>query len=103
MNASGPEGFKAMAAGFRTAFPDALLTVEEMIAEGDKVVTWAIFTGTHKGPLEGIPPTGKRVQVIDIDLWRLENGKIVETRAHFDQLGMMAQLEALGVMAGREE
>jgi steroid delta-isomerase-like uncharacterized protein len=103
VSAAGPEGFKAIAAGFRTAFPDARLTIQEIIAEGDKVVTWAVFTGTHNGPLEGIPPTGKQVRVKDVDLWRVENGKVVETLTHFDQLGMLQQLGVLGGMDGREE
>ena len=103
MSAVGPEGFKAMAAGFRTAFPDAHLEIEDMVAEGDKVVTWAVFTGTHTGPLGEIPSTGRPVRVKDVDLWRLDNGKVVEARAHFDQLGMMQQLGVLGAMAGEKE
>lgn len=99
MSAVGPEGFKAMAAGFRTAFPDAHIEIEDMVAKDDKVVTWAVFTGTHTGPLGEIPPTGRHVQVKDVDLWRLETGKIVEARAHFDQLGVMQQLGVLGAIA----
>ena len=100
MSAAGPEGFKDLAAVFRTAFPDGRFIIEDILAEGDKVVTWASFTGTHEGPLQGIPPTGRRVKVKDIDLYRLENGKIVELWAHFDQLSMLQQL---GVMGGAEE
>ena len=100
MSAAGAEGFKELAAVFRTAFPDGRFIIEDILAEGDKVVTWASFTGTHEGPLQGIPPTGRRVKVKDIDLYRLENGKIVELWAHFDQLSMLQQL---GVMGGAEE
>jgi steroid delta-isomerase-like uncharacterized protein len=88
----GIEGFKQLAASFRTAFADGKFVIEDMVAEGDKVVTWAHFIGTHTGPLEGMPPTGQRVKVKDVDLFRLENGKVVETWTHFDQLGMMHQL-----------
>lgn len=103
MSATGSEGFKALSAMFHTAFPDGKFVIEDIIAEGDKVVTWAFFTGTHEGPLQGIPPTGKQVYVKDVDLYRLENGKIVEVRAHFDQLGMMQQLGVLGAMGGEGE
>ncbi len=102
MAAAGSEGFKALAAAFRTAFPDGQLEIQDILAEGDKVITWAVFTGTHNGPLEGIPPTGKKVSVKDVDLYRLQDGKVVSMRAHFDQLGMMQQLGVLGGMAGKE-
>jgi steroid delta-isomerase-like uncharacterized protein len=103
MSMAGPEGFKAMAAGFRMAFPDAHLIIQDIIAEGDTVVTWAVFKGTHEGPLEGLPPTGRQVEVKDVDLWRLEHGKVVGTRTHFDRLGMMHQLGVLGGMAEGEK
>jgi len=96
----GIEGFKELATTLHTAFPDGRLVIEDIIAEGDKVVIWAYFTGTHEGPLEGMPPTGKRVKVVDVDLYRLENGKVVESWAHMDELGMMQQL---GVTGGEEE
>ena len=92
----GVEGFKQLAASFRTAFADGKFVIEDMVAEGDKVVTWAYFIGTHTGPLEGMPPTGQRVKVKDVDLFRLEGGKVVETWTHFDQLGMMQQLGMAG-------
>lgn len=96
----GIEAFKGMLAAYRGAFPDGRLHVEEVLAEGDKVITWGVFTGTHLGTFEGIPPTGKEVRVKDVDLYRLENGKIVEMRANMDQMGMMQQLGLLG--AGEE-
>ncbi|HSR20537.1 MAG TPA: ester cyclase [Anaerolineales bacterium] len=96
----GLQGFKQLAADFRTAFPDGRFVIEDLVAEGETVVYWGYFTGTHQGPLEGIPPTGKPVKVKDVDLFRFENGKIVETWTHFDQPGMMMQL---GVLGGPEE
>lgn len=102
MSAVGPEGFKAVVSGFRAAFPDAQLFIQDIIAEGDTVITWAIFKGTHLGPLEGIPPTGKEVTVTDVDLWRLAHGRVVETRTHFDQMGMLYQLGVYGMVAGEK-
>ncbi len=96
----GLEGFKEMVATFRTAFPDARMAIGDVIAEGDKVITWAYFTGTHRGPLEGIPPTGKTVKVKDVDFFRIENGKVVESSTTFDRLGMLKQL---GVISEPEE
>lgn len=103
MRAVGLAGFKEMVAAFRTAFPDARMTIEDVIAEGDKVITWAYFTGTHRGPLEGIPPTGKRVKVKDVDLFRIEQGKIVESSTTFDRLGMLKQLGVISVPEEGEE
>ena len=84
MRVLGIEGFKEIIAMFRTAFPDGRLGIEDIIAEGDKVVTWAYFTGTHRGPLEGIAPTGRRVKVKDVDLYRLE---LREEYPHFTANG----------------
>lgn len=103
MRAVGLAGFKEMVAAFRTAFPDARMTIEDVIAEGDKVITWAYFTGTHRGPLEGIPPTGKRVKVKDVDLFRIEQGKVVESSTTFDRLGMLKQLGVISVPEEGEE
>ncbi len=63
----------------------------------------AYFTGTHRGPLEGIPPTGKPVKVKDVDLFRIENGKVVESSTTFDRLGMLKQLGIISVPEEREE
>jgi len=88
----GPEGFKMVIGLFLAAFPDMHATIEEALAEGDKVITRGYFTGTHKGDFQGIPPTGKQVNVKYIDIWRVENGKMVENWVRLDQLGMMQQL-----------
>jgi steroid delta-isomerase-like uncharacterized protein len=92
MPAAGVEGFKQVVEMFRIAFPDIHLDVSHYVADGDYVVTWATVNGTHKGPLEGIPPTGKSVSVLDVDMWRVENGRITESWAHFDQAGLLRQL-----------
>jgi steroid delta-isomerase-like uncharacterized protein len=99
----GREGFKELTAAFRTAFPDGRMVIEDIIAEGNRVVTWAYFTGTHRGPLEGIPPTGRRVKVKDADLFRVENGRVVESSTTFDRLGMLKQLGVITVPEGEGE
>jgi predicted ester cyclase len=76
--APGSEGFKGVFAMMLSAFPDYHSTVEEQIAEGDKVVTRFISEGTHQGEFLGIAPTGNRVRVTGIDIDRLVEGKIVE-------------------------
>ena len=90
--APGAEGMKQLITMYRTAFPDLQLTVEEMVAEGDTVVTRTTMRGTHKGELMGIPPTGKHVTMRGLDLVRLTGGKAVEVWHHDDELGMMQQL-----------
>jgi steroid delta-isomerase-like uncharacterized protein len=103
MRMVGVDGFKELLAVYRTAFPDFRLTVSEMIAEGDKVITWATFTGTHRGPLEKLPATGRAVSVKDVDLWRVQNGKVVESWANFDQWGLMKQLGVIPEEGAEEE
>lgn len=90
--APGIEGFKQVVALFTTAFPDMRVTIEEELAEGDKIITRGYFTGTHKGVFQNIPPTGKSIKVKYIDIWRIEKGKLVENWVQMDQLGMLQQL-----------
>lgn len=76
-----------------TAFPDVQVNVEEMIAEGDKVVIRLTVTGTHKGVLMGtIQPTGKPATWTGIDILGIKNGKIVERWSQRDLLGLMRQI-----------
>ena len=63
VSAEGRQGLKEMLGSFRTAFPDARLEVEHILAEGDKVMTWSNLMGRHIGPLEAVPAIGKKVQV----------------------------------------
>ena len=76
----------------RAAFPDLQYTVEDQIAEGDKVVTRYTASGTHRGELMGIAPTGSRVEITGISITRVEDGKIEEIWETHDALGMMRQL-----------
>jgi steroid delta-isomerase-like uncharacterized protein len=89
---TGPEGAKQLVTVYRNAFPDVRFTVDEQIAEGDKVVTRWTADGTHKGELQGIPATGKSSTVTGIAVDRIVNGKIAESWGIFDQFGMMQQL-----------
>lgn len=89
---SGIEGVKQTMRLFTTAFPDWHLTIEDLIAEGDRVVMRGVATGTHRGAFMGIPPTEKRVTVPGVHIMRIANGKIVEHWAQGDFLGMMQQL-----------
>ena len=94
---SGIEGFKQFIAMVATAFPDLQVTIEDLIAEGDKVVARVTVRGTHKGTLMGnIPPTGKHAVWTGIDIFQIANGKIVGRWNQRDLLGLMQQL---GVIA----
>jgi ketosteroid isomerase-like protein len=74
------------------AFSDIQVTLEDLIAEGDKVVTRQTLRGTHTGAFQGIPATGKSATVTGIFIFRLAGGKIVEQWAVLDQLGVLRQL-----------
>jgi steroid delta-isomerase-like uncharacterized protein len=92
---AGPEGQKQLVSTYQTAFPDAHWHVEDMIAEGDKVVTRWTGSGTHKAVLQGnppIPPTGRQVTVPGVWVHRIAGGKIVESWNVWDTLGMLQQL-----------
>ena len=91
----GLEAAKQAAADYRRAFPDLRVTLEDLIAEGDKVVARLRFRGTHRGELDGIAPTGRRVDCSGIVVSRMEGGKFAEDWASFDDLGMMRQLGVL--------
>ncbi len=80
---------------FLTAFPDMHTTVEELIAEGDLVAARLVIEGTHRGPFAGHPPTGRHVSFISHRFYRLEDGKVAETWAMQDRLGLMEQLGVL--------
>ncbi len=88
----GPEGVKQFASMYRNAFSDVQVTVEDQIAEGDKVVTRWRGSGIHQGEFMGIPPTGNRAELTGITISRFANGKIVEDWTNSDTLGMLQQL-----------
>ncbi len=86
------EGIKIVTAMFRGAFPDSYFTVEDMVAEGDKVATRKTFHGTHEGEFMGIPPSGRSVSMGLIDIVRISEGRVVEHWSMGDNLGMVRQL-----------
>ena len=88
----GLDGHKAIVALFRTAFPDQWWRIEDLIAEGDKVVARTTMTGTHLGDFFGIPPTGRSVTLTGVHIMRVADGKIVEHWGSNDDLNLMRQL-----------
>lgn len=78
------ETFKETFAEAREGFPDLSITVEDVMAEGDRVAARVTMRGTHRGEFQGIAPTGKRVEVKAIDMFRISDGKIVEHWGHAD-------------------
>jgi len=89
----GIEAARQFAASFRSAFPDLSCTIEEQIAEGDKVVSRWRASGTHEGETEELgPPTGNRIEITGISLERISEGKVVESWDNYDAMGMMQQL-----------
>lgn len=98
----GPEGFKQNVAAFRGAFPDIEFTIEDLIAEDDRVVLRAAGRGTHRGELMGIEPTGRSVTLAGIVIFRIEDGQIAERWAQFDTVGMLRQLGAAPAPGDRD-
>jgi steroid delta-isomerase-like uncharacterized protein len=90
----GLEGLKEVLRGLRGAFPDMHWSIEEQIAEGDKVLTRFEWTGTHRGVFLGVPATNRPVKVWGMVIDRLQNEKIKDTRIIMDTLGLMMQLGA---------
>jgi steroid delta-isomerase-like uncharacterized protein len=91
----GPDGVKQQAAMYGGAFPDIQMTVEEQVAEGDKVVTRWSARGTHQGELMGVPASGNQVTLTGITIARVADGKIQEEWSNWDGLGMMQQIGAM--------
>lgn len=89
------DGLKGFASAFRGSFPDWHSTFEELVAEGDRVAERWTGRGTHRGELQRIAPTGKRVEVPGSVFYRIVGGKIVEFRGQLDMMGMMQQLGAM--------
>ena len=77
---------------FLTAFPDVHITIDDLIAEGDKVVARLRASATNTGPFAGQPPTGKKVQIHSIRIYRIAGGKIIDTWAMQNRLELMEQL-----------
>jgi steroid delta-isomerase-like uncharacterized protein len=91
----GVEAMKAFVAGYRRAFPDATSTVEDQVAEGDKVVTRWSARGTHRRQLGPMPPTDREFEMDGITMERIEDGRIAEVWVARDELGLLRQLGVL--------
>ena len=89
------EGAKQFFAMIRTAFPDLNMAIEDMVAEGDRVVVRVTMSGTHQGEFMGIPATGKRISVPTIDIMRFDGEKVAEHWGVTDTMAMMQQLGAM--------
>ena len=93
-NEIGPEAVKRGVASRRLSFPDIHVTIEDMIAEGDKIVARLTFRGTHDGVFLGIPPTGKEVSWSGIWIYRVANGLFAERWHNYDMQGLLEQINA---------
>ena len=98
MTTHGLEQYKQLVMMYFAAFPDLHLTIEDEIAEGDKVVTRVTARGTHQGSFMGIAPTGKHAVVTGIVIDRFANGKTVEAWNNLDDLGLLQQLGVVPTM-----
>jgi predicted ester cyclase len=89
----GPGLYKALASRTREIFPDMKFTVADTVAAGEKVALRWRMTGTHQGPMFGVEPTGREVELTAIEINRFADGQLIETWTQSDQLGLMDQLE----------
>jgi steroid delta-isomerase-like uncharacterized protein len=97
----GAEAMKRFARKFREAFPDFHDSVDIQIAEGDMVATRFTSTGTHRGTFMGVEPTNRELTWTGITIDRIAEGKIVESWANWDMMGMMQQLNAVSAPSER--
>ena len=88
----GPQAMKEHIAGWIASFPDLHFSIEQMLSEGDRVVTQLLMEGTHQGPWMGIPASGKKVQIRMLTIHRVVKGKIVEDWVLVESLGFFQQL-----------
>ena len=95
----GIEAAKASITGYRSAFPDLHVTIEQQIAEGEYVTTRWSARGTHEGDLLGIAPTGKQATVTGITIDRIVDGRFTESWTNWDTLGLLQQLGAVPALA----
>jgi predicted ester cyclase len=91
----GLQGHNAIVRLFHAAFPDSHWSIDDVIAEGDRVVARTTFRGTHLGDFFGIPATGNRVEVNGVHIVRIAGGKVVEHWGSNDDLGLMRQIGAI--------
>ena len=95
----GPAEFGQLVLTYRTAFPDVHLTVEDAFGAGDRVVVRWVSRGTHLGPMMGIPPTGRPIEVMGISIFRIAEHKVAEEWEGFDTMGLMQQLGVMNALS----
>ena len=88
----GPDGFRGIVVSLRTGFPDIHYTLEDVIAEGDRVAVRWHWTGTNKGPFRAFPPTGKTFTNPGVGIFQFKDGKIVAAALETDRLGFLEQM-----------
>ena len=96
----GPAQFKPFVRNLRGSLPDIRITVEDTVAQDDKIMARVVLEGTHTGDGLGVPPSGKRVRIAGIVLVRISNGQIVEGWNSWDQLGLLRQIGAIPAPKG---
>ena len=89
------DGLKETVRAFRSGCPDLHITTDDLVAEGDQVTKRWTIHATHTGDLAGLPPTGKRIALSGLELFRLADGKIVECWSAYDNLSLLQQLGAI--------
>jgi steroid delta-isomerase-like uncharacterized protein len=89
---SGADAVKQIVSAFRTAFPDLSITIDELVAEGDKVCARATSRGTHNGPLFGLAPTGKSITMVGLTMVTIIDGRLTESWVRNDITGLMNQI-----------
>jgi predicted ester cyclase len=97
----GPDGFKAVVRGLRTAFPDLQYTIDDILAEEDRVAVRWHWTGTHQGPFRTFTATGRQVSNSGAGIFRVVAGKIVAASLETDRLGFLEQIGAVPQNVGR--
>ena len=100
---NGPEAFKQTRTMMYGGFPDLHWTIEEMVAEGEKVAERLTARGTHEGEFMGVAPTGKRVEFQGQAIFHISEGKVLECRGMPDMLGLMQQIGAVPAPEQSEE
>ncbi len=93
----GRDGFTQFVTAVRSAFPDLRFTINDMVAETDKLAVRYTGHATHQGEFSGIPATGKSITITGIDMFRIADGKIVEEWLRFDRLGMRQQMGVIPI------
>jgi steroid delta-isomerase-like uncharacterized protein len=96
----GLEAYKQFLSMYQAAFPDASVTIDELIADGDTVAVRQTFRGTHTGDLMGIPPTGKQASGTGVQITHIRNGKASEQWFNGDDLGLLEQLGVVPATLG---